>query len=181
MKKKIFVLFACLACMQTISAQNYYESESDIYGLKEDSSPFADVNSVKHEVSFYIQDGWGVGYQLRKDFSKYVGWNIFGVSYMTGFNSPADHGWANFKLLGVRAYTPAFKFIRAYIDINLGYTLYYYDQKGWYDDGIKKKHYFGIDYGAGVQLGRHVTIGYNLNFLTPDKIKTHWAKISYMF
>ncbi len=190
MKKKFFVLFTCLACMQTLSAQNYYESESDIYGLKDPNSPFADVNSFSHEVSFYIQDGWGIGYQLRKDISKYVGWNIFGVSYMTGFNSPADHGWVNFKVLGVRAYTPAFNFIRGYVDLNLGYTLTYNDQKGmyyygrdwyYYDDGTKTKHYFGMDCGVGVQIGRHFTVGYNMNFLTPDKIKTHWAKISYIF
>ena len=183
MKKKLFVLFTCLACMQTISAQSYYESESDIYGLKDSDSPFAGLNSFSHEVSFYIQDGWGVGYQLRKDFSKYVGWNIFGVSYMTGFDSPADYGWLNFKVLGVRAYSPAFKFIRGYIDLNLGYTLFYYDQKDWYyyDSGIRTRHYFGMDCGAGVQLGKHFVVGYNLNFRTPDAIKTHWAKISYIF
>ena len=59
------------------------------------------------------------------DFNKYIGWNIFGVSYMSGFQSPADYGQANFKALGVRGYTPAFKSLRAYVDLNAGYTLLY--------------------------------------------------------
>lgn len=189
MRKKIFVLFACLVCMQTVSAQSYYESETDIYNLGDSRSPYANVSTVTHELDFYIQDGWGLGYQLRRDYNKYIGWNIFGFSYMSGFDSPADYGRVNFKLLGVRAYTPAFKSIRGYVDLNMGYTLMYADLKeyhygywgGYWDDGIEVSHKFGLDFGIGVQLSKRFAVGYNLNFLTPDNIKSHWAKISFLF
>jgi hypothetical protein len=157
-----------------------------------------------NELDFYLQNGWGLGWQLRKDFNKYVGWNIFGISYMSGFVSPADYGQVNFKFLGVRGYTPSYKWIRGYIDLNMGYTLAYggigadvddffddYDYYGWgsyyspsdydYDGGTSVSHHFGLDFGVGVQLGKHFTLGYNLNFLAPGKVKSHWARIGFLF
>ena len=160
-----------------------------------------------NELDFYLQNGWGLGWQLRKDFNKYVGWNIFGISYMSGFVSPADYGQVNFKFLGVRGYTPSYKWIRGYIDLNMGYTLAYggigadvddffddfdYDDYyGWgsyyspggydYDNDTSVSHHFGLDFGVGVQLGKHFTLGYNLNFLAPGKVKSHWARIGFLF
>lgn len=185
MRKKIFVLFACFACLQTVSAQTYYESETDVYNLGNSRSQYADVSSVTNELDFYLQDGWGIGYQLRKDINKYIGWNIFGFSYMTGFDSPADYGKVNFKLLGVRAYTPAFKSFRGYVDLNMGYTLSYQKLNGWYDDDMEIGHHFGLDFGIGFQLSKRFAIGYNLNYITPvdyymDKT-SHWARIAFLF
>ena len=181
MKKILLILIACIVGIQTISAQKYYESDSDIYGLGDTpTSPYANPDPITSEVSFYIQDGWGIGYQLRKDFNKYIGWNIFGVSYMSGFDSPADYGQLNLRCLGVRAYTPAFKSFRGYVDLNMGYTLSYYDR--W---DMEINHHFGLDFGLGVQLSKHFAIGYNLNYSTPveryQNNTSHWARISFLF
>ncbi|MCH5169289.1 MAG: hypothetical protein J1F27_06565, partial [Prevotellaceae bacterium] len=109
----------------------------------------------------------------------YVAWNIVGVSYMSGFNSPADAGLLNIKLAGVRGYTPSWKWIRGYVDLNMGLGVnYYYDYR---TDDTEFNPNFGLEFGVGVQVHKNVAVGYNLNFLAPDKAKGHMAKISVLF
>lgn len=132
-----------------------------------------------NEVSFYIADGWGLGWQLRREFNPYVAWNIVGVSYMSGFDSPGDAGLLNIKLAGVRGYTPSWKWIRGYVDLNMGLGINYY--YNGYTDDTEVNPNFGLDFGVGVQVHKNVAVGYNLNFLAPDKAKGHMAKISVLF
>lgn len=196
MKKYLLLAVVALFATTTVQAQIGESKSSKRIETKLEKK-------LTNELNFYIQDGWGLGWQLRKDFNQYVGWNIFGISYMSGFVSPADYGQVNFKFLGVRGYTPSYKWIRGYIDLNMGYTLsygqsfdagdydYYYDS--WdsyyyydyddidYDGDTSVSHHFGLDFGVGVQLGKHFTIGYNLNFLAPGKVKSHWARIGFLF
>ncbi|MBQ9169364.1 MAG: hypothetical protein IJ148_00870 [Bacteroidaceae bacterium] len=177
---KIKYLFLAMAMTVATSASAQFVgsgARGNSSGGFGSDSEYAEPKPFTHELDFYIQDGWGIGYQLRKDFNPYVGWNIFGVSYMSGFYSPADFGQVNFKLLGVRGYTPAYRTIRGYVDLNLGYTLSYYD--GW--DGMETTHNFGLDFSVGVQLFKNFAIGYNLNFLAPDKAKSHWARFAFLF
>jgi len=79
-------------------------------------------------------------------------------------------------LLGARGYTPSWKWIRGYADLNLGYTLGYYE---FYD--TETSHNFGLDFSVGIQLHKRFAIGYNLNFTAPDQAKTHMARISLLF
>ena len=180
---KIKFLFLAMAMTVASSASAQFvgsgKGSSSGGGLSYESA-YEEQKKFTNELDFYIQDGWGLGYQLRKDFNPYVGWNIFGVSYMSGFASPADYGQVNFKFLGVRGYTPAYKTIRGYVDLNLGYTLSYVDI-GWRDSDIVTSHNFGLDFSVGIQLHKNFAIGYNLNFLAPDKAKSHWARIAYIF
>ena len=60
----------------------------------------------------------------------------------------------------------------------MGYTLAY---GGIGADDDDPSHHFGLDFGAGVQLGKHFTLGYNLNFFAPGKVKSHWARIGFLF
>ncbi|MBO5591448.1 MAG: hypothetical protein J5913_00595 [Prevotella sp.] len=174
MKKILILLFGCFALTQTASAQSYYESDSDIYGLGSTSlSPYANQKPITNEVDLYIQDGWGIGYQLRREFGKYVGWNILGASYMSHFGTPEDFGVVNVKVLGVRGYTPAFHSIRGYADLNLGYSFMY--------NNHHESHNFSIDFSVGVQLSKHIAIGYNLNSLVNDEAKYHWARFAFLF
>lgn len=122
---KFFVVAMAMSLATNVSAQFVNSSGGKSGGGFASESAYADQKGFTNEVNLYIQDGWGVGYQLRKEFNPYVGWNILGVSYMSGFNSPADAGQVNFKLLGARGYTPAWKSIRGYVDLNMGYTLSY--------------------------------------------------------
>ncbi|MBR5393693.1 MAG: hypothetical protein IK144_01260 [Bacteroidaceae bacterium] len=158
--KKILFLAVFAAISLSVSAQREYDAQK----------------SFTHEVGLYFQDGWGFGYQLRKEFNPYFGWNIIGVSYMSCLNgSPADYGQVNIKLLGARAYTPSYRWIRGYADLNVGYTIKY----GW--NTKEPSHYLGLDFGVGLQVHKRFAVGYNLNYLGPEKIKEHWAKFSFLF
>lgn len=149
-----------------------------------DMSYYSDYGTSKkftNEVSFYIADGWGLGWQLRREFNPYIAWNIFGVSYMSGFNSPDEAGVLNIKLAGARGYTPSWGWIRGYADLNMGLGLNYYKYEGWHSEEVNVNPNFGLDFSVGVQVHKKVAIGYNLNFLAPDKTKIHMARISVLF
>lgn len=197
---KFMIAAALLAVATSASAQ--FANTSKKGGAATSAASLLAQKPI-HEVSFYIQDGWGLGYQMRKDINKYVAWDVVGVSYMSGFNSPADYGQVNFKLLGARLYTPSYENCRLYADLNMGYTLAYakgiggFSRAGVYipgygymdlddsdddfDGGTSTSHHFGLDFGVGLQVGKHFTVGYNLNFVAPGKAKSHWAKLSYLF
>ncbi|MBQ8865839.1 MAG: hypothetical protein IJ020_06875 [Bacteroidaceae bacterium] len=173
--KKILLLAIIALFTSTAMQAQIGESKSKKIVNKAVKAPAKFTN----ELGLYIQDGWGIGYQLRREFNQYVGWNIIGVSYMSGFVSPAEVGQFNFKLLGARGYTPAWKSIRGYVDLNLGYTLYYYER---YD--VEAVHNFGLDFGLGVQVHKNVAVGYNLNVLAggfDEAAKSHWFKVSFLF
>lgn len=128
-------------------------------------------------LSLYLQDGWGIGYDIRKNFNKYIAWDIFGFTYMSGFYSPGDAGTINLRLAGVRGYTPSTKGFRGYANLDLGYTANY---MSYYDD-VKFSHGFGLDFGFGVQY-KKFTLGYNLNYFVGDGSGTsHWARIGFVF
>lgn len=133
-------------------------------------------------LSFYLQDGWGIGWDIRKNFSQYIGWDIFGISYMSGFYSPTEAGSINIRLAGVRAYTPSFSGVRGYANLDLGYTANYMSVYDWYGDSETEFfHGFGMDFGIGIQYKR-VTLGYNLNYFAGDfSSKSHWARIGIIF
>ena len=178
MKIKCLFLVAAMAIATSARAQFVGSNSGKSTGFGGSStSEYSDPKPFTNELNFYLQDGWGIGYQLRKDFNPYVGWNIFGFSYMSGFQSPADFGQVNFKFLGVRGYTPAYQSIRGYVDLNMGYTLVYYDTWG----GVGTSHHFGLDFSVGVQLHKNFAIGYNLNFTAPGSAKSHWARFAFLF
>lgn len=175
--------------------ESFNTNEKNRLKLNPASSVYNDVKKFNHELNLFIGNGWGLGYQLRKEFNQYIGWDIAGVSYMTEFESPAKIGLLNFRLLGVRLFTPAYKTIRGYAGLNLGYSLAYlrdyeystYIKGDWeYTDKRTKyltDHLFGLDFSVGVQVHKNIAIGYNLNFITNDggNTKNHMAKISFIF
>ncbi len=151
--------------------------------------------SYTNELDLYIQNGWGVGYQLRREFNPYIGWNIIGLSYMSGFkNGLAEVGQFNAKFLGVRAHTPTYKSVRGYVDLNLGYTFAYDNREpGEREVRDDVSHNIGVDFGLGVQVHKNIAIGYNLNLYagsvqkkvengSDDAIeKSHWFKLAFLF
>ena len=122
---------------------------------------------ITHEANLYIGTGWGVGYQLRREFNQYIGWNIVGISYMSDYNFE-DMG-VFFKLLGARGYTPADKAIRGYADLNIGYAMCNFGNN------------LGIEFGLGIQVHKRFALGYNLIYLTPNSAAVHMAKLSFLF
>ena len=177
---RFFVVAMAMFLATNVSAQFVESSGGKSRGGFASESAYKDQKGLTNEVNLYILDGWGLGYQLRKEFNPYVGWNILGFSYMSGFNSPADAGQVNFKFLGARGYTPAWKSIRGYVDLNLGYTLEYSYER--YD--VEVAHNLGLDFGFGVQVHKNVAWGYNLHVLargSDEAAKSHWFKLSFLF
>lgn len=175
---KVMIALAAMSLFAVSANAQFVKSGGGSNSASSDGY-YSEPKKFTNEIDLYIQDGWGIGYQLRKDFNQYVGWNIFGVSYMSGFYSPEQFGQVNFKLLGARGYTPAYKSIRGYVDLNLGYTLCYFEN--YWGGGTSTSHHFGLDFSVGVQVHKNIAFGYNLNFIAPDNAKSHWARISFLF
>ncbi|MBP3688954.1 MAG: hypothetical protein J6I54_03110 [Bacteroidaceae bacterium] len=144
----------------------------------------ATPNSLNHEFGFYIADGMGAGYQLRVNFNQYVAWNIVDFSGMANFGF--DYGQLNLRT-GVRANTPAYKRIRGYADLNIGYGICFASVPGFsyygysQDGGTNVSHDFTLGFGVGVQVHKNIAIGYHLNYYAVASATTHWAKISFIF
>ena len=193
MRKIKFLLVAMAMTIATSASAQFVgtssSSKGTSFGNSSDMGYYEGYGSDKkltHEVSTYIADGWGLGYQLRREFNPYVAWNIVGVSYLSGFNSPADAGLINIKLAGVRGYTPSWKWIRGYADLNMGLGVNYfsypvYQGKGNWDTDKEFNPNFGLDFSVGVQVHKNFAVGYNLTFVAPDKGKMHMARFSYLF
>ena len=116
-----------------------------------------------HEAVLYIGWGLGAGYQFRREFNQYIGWNIASISYVTDLVNFGDN---LFNIgTGVRGYTPAYNAIRGFADLNLGYTL----------DGL------GMNFSLGIQVHKHYAIGYHLTYIPYDSGAFHMAKISFLF
>lgn len=159
------------------------------------SSPYNKVKNFNHEFDLHLGNGWGLGYQLRKEFNPYIGWDIIGISYMSRFQSPGNVGLINFRPLGIKLFTPACQAIRGYAGLNLGYSFgyeryhyinIYYDDTWEYTDkytSYYKDHFFGLDFSVGIQFHKNFAIGYNLNFITnsDNRLISHMAKLSYIF
>lgn len=184
MKKLILIIGALFAL--SVQAQN--DDWRGGYSELQDGDELSIAQkTVFHEVSFYIQNGWGFGYSLRKDYGKFFAWDIFGASFQTGgFVSPANNYLFNLRLLGARAYSPSWKRCRAYANLDLGYTMYHFDYNDEYYNGYRhydysgETHGFGLDFGLGLQFNNRFSIGYNLNYCTQGD-KTHWCKLSVLF
>ena len=150
-----------------------FEESYDDNGIKHYYSNYGKEKKFTHEADLYLGAGWGVGYQLRREFNQYVGWNIIGISYMNDFSSPANVSLINLKLVGVRGYTPSHKWFRGYGDLCLGYSFLY--------DYGASSHKLGMDLNLGVQVHKNIAFGIDLIYCTPYPIAYVGARFSYLF
>ena len=198
--KLLSVAFA-MAFAMNANAQFVNAGGSSSSGESQDYEYYEGYGKDKcmtNELSVYLGDAWGLGWQLRREINKYVALNIVGVNYMAGgWVSPDKSGVVNFRFLGARGYSPSWKWIRGYVDLNMGYSLMYenYDsglsskEKKAYesitgkkldDDDVETSHHFGLDFGVGIQLHKRFAVGYNLTYLT-DAGTSHFCKLSVLF
>ena len=159
--------------IQTFNDRSEQEGASPYY------SRYGKEKKLTHELDLYLGAGWGVGYQLRREFNPYVGWNIFGVSYMTEFRKPMERGLINFKLLGVRGNTPSYKWFRGYADLCFGYTLEY-DAERYYSS-TDVYHHFGLNFNIGAQVHKNFAFGCHFIYCTPNPFGFIGASFSYLF
>jgi hypothetical protein len=187
--KLLSVAFA-MAFAMNANAQFVNAGGSSSSGESQDFEYYEGYGKDKcmtNELSFYVGEAWGLGWQLRREINKYVAINIVGVSYMaSGWNSPDKAGSVNFRFLGARGYSPSWKWMRGYVDLNMGYTLGYYDQNnGKKDSETETTHHFGLDFGVGLQVHKRFAIGYHMGYVTGygggDGGTAHFCKLSVLF
>ena len=144
-----------------------FEESYDQNNIYHYYSKYGKEKKFTHEADLFIGAGWGVGYQLRREFNPYVGWNIVGISYMSDYTYLGDY-CINLKLLGVRGHTPSYKYFRGYGELNFSYSYY---------DGSD----VGIEFGLGIQVHKHFAFGYDLTYLIGEGQGIQMAKLSYIF
>lgn len=134
------------------------------------------------EFNVYLGESWGLGVQGRREINQYFAYNYLGVSYLAAdWDTPDLGGFVNFRLLGARGYTSSYRWVRGYVDLNLGYTLGYFD----FGRSVETTHHFGLDFGVGIQLHKNVAIGYNMTYLSSYEYSEpgaiHYCKLSCIF
>ncbi len=152
MKKIIILLFASFAFMQNVSAQDYYESSSDIYGL-------GGVNYQKkwnRTFSFSIAKQVELGFNVRRNFGQYFAWDIWSFTYGYDYASgeDVDHE-IEFLRTGIRGFSPQFGKIKAYGAVGFGPE---------YIIGKKDSGAMRIDLQLGVYVSKRFSIGYQADF-----------------
>ena len=170
----------------------YQNGKTYRFSDKDENDPLAGVlvpgtRNLTFQFDFLVQDAWGVGLMLRRELNPYVGINMVGASYISGwgeYDGPSSVGLINVRALGVRLYTPRFEPCRLYAEVTPGYTHAYLNTyvPGW---GNMKgtADCFGLDFSAGIEIGKHVALGYNLHYMVNSNAgaTTHWGKLSILF
>ncbi len=163
--------------MKDSQKMNYTYSDGKLYEEKPDRKYFG-------QFDLYIQDGWGLGFMLRRKLNNYAAWNLLGASYMSGWNNPREFGVVNVRVMGLRLTTPNLSDNKLFAEVTPGYTFTYLNKYDWfYWRNVAQAHCFGLDFCAGIQISNKVAIGYNLNYMTNSKGSdtTHWGRISFLF
>ena len=179
-----------IVCIASLSAN------AQIFKSHANASEKSESKFVK-QVDLYLQNKWGVGFTLRRESSSYFGWNLISASYMSGWyenECPKNFSIVNARLMGIRFNVPIKGNFKFYAEGIPGYS-YVYNK---YDDldfnwghpvtitQTEKHHCLGLDCGAGFQVLKNLSIGYNYTFLATfsseaDNIHMHWARLSLMF
>jgi hypothetical protein len=169
MKKIIFVLFACIACLQSASAQDYYESSSDIYGLGETNYQKAWTRAV----NLSIGDQVNVGFTFRRNFGKYFAWDVwhFGYAYdyserkiwHDGYKSDVTHEITIFRT-GIRLFTPNLGKVKFFAATGWGFDYSECDYPDNYYKDSSWKPGMGISLEAGLYIGKRFNIAYQATF-----------------
>jgi hypothetical protein len=179
MRKFLLLVLVSLASLGS-NAQN---------GLTTSSTP---VETFKPhytgQFDFFVQDAWGVGFMLRREINPYVGLNLIGGSFMSGwgqYETPSNVGIVNARALGIRASYPLAKRLGIFADITPGYT-YMYVSIPYYGSRIKgNAHCFGVDYSAGFLVDKHLAIAYNYSLFVNGNGNgssgIHWGRVSLIF
>ena len=136
------------------------------------------------QIDFYVQNGWGVGFMVRRKLNDYAEWNLIGGSYMSGWVDPRNFGFVNVRVMGLRLKTPDLGGFKLFSEVTPGYTFLYKDHPtGYMSSRNDEYHLFGLDFCTGFQIGNKIAIGYNLNYLNNTYMSemSHWGRISVLF
>lgn len=192
MKKIIFLLFACFALTQSVSAQDYYESSSDIYSLGKTDFQKKWVRTFSISVAEQVE----AGFNIRRNFGRYFAWDVYGISYGYDYFGCRDNIDVNHEIkpirMGVRGFTPQLGRFKLYAAVGVaaevllydrvytegGHYEYTYSPYGYSSTWIEGEEYrkssesgaMCVDLQVGLYISNRVSIGYQANFhLLADK------------
>ena len=187
MKKIIFLLLAGFAFMQNLSAQDYVESNSDIYGLGETNYQKKWVRTLNVSVLKQAE----VGFNIRRNFGRYFAWDVYGLSYgydyfgrrlfeedityIKEFDINHEITWAR---TGIRLFSPQLGSFKLYASAGAGAEVLLYDKinttYGGYtsvwgpyeteDRDNKVTPALRIDVQVGFYISDRISVGYQANF-----------------
>ena len=179
MRKFLLLVLVSLAALSSNAQNNEMTTSTPVETFKP---------HYTGEFNFYVQNAWGVGLMLRKEINPYVGLNIIGGSFMSGwgqYETPSNVGFVNARALGIRVSYPLAKRLGIFAEVTPGYSYVYLDvpYHSWKIKG--DAHCFGVDYSAGFLLDKHLALAYNYSMFVNGNGKgssgIHWGRVSIIF
>lgn len=186
MKKYIILSLLLFTCLIPAVAGDDYEAPG-YYKLNKDK-----YSRIGTHFGFGIEISELTGSRATKKLA--VGLNIAGERQINQFVAidfanigakliPADMGdyiYAHALPVGVKFYTPNYRYFRAFAGLDAGVCYTFREKKsGDYANGNFVG--FGLNFNAGVYVCKNVTLGYALYWDTASEQKAHMARIGFIF
>jgi hypothetical protein len=135
--------------------------------------------------SCYGSAGWGANLALEHEFHKYLAWDIVSVDFSVPF--VIDRYNIGLKT-GLRAFTNRFRGdkVRGYTSVAAGWDCMVITDPGQRTGRKAKglsnsKHGVGVSWGIGLQIQKHIFVGYTLEYSSALKNTSHYGKFGYRF
>lgn len=129
--------------------------------------------------------GWGANLVLEREFHKYLAWDLVSLD----FSAPFDFDFVNIGIkTGLRAFSPRFwgNKVRGFTSVGAGWDCMVVAEpnlRSWRKAaGLStSKHGVGVSWGIGLQIQKHVFVGYTLEYSSAVKNTSHYGKFGYRF
>lgn len=160
---------------------------------------------IMPEIKLGICDGvfgYGANIVLEHEFHPYLAWDIVSLDV----SAPYDFSEGNFGIkTGLRGFTPRFwnNKARGFLSVAAGYECCVTEVATWnplkvwyrptsspnagervtggFDLNREAVHGLGVSVGIGLQIKKHIFVGYTLEYSTPTKNTSHYARFGYRF
>ena len=203
---RLFLTVCTMAIAMNASAQSETTTQTTGKPLTENSASLSKGGDYDHRFhlmpeikigSTYGYAGFGANLVLEREFHKYLAWDLVSLD----FSAPFDFNHGNIGLkTGLRAFTSRFwkEKVRGFMSVAAGWdcnirehvekdeTKTWQDkdgnwQTGWTTFKNKGVSGLGVSVGIGLQIQKHVFIGYTMEYSTAAKFTSHYAKFGYRF
>lgn len=113
---------------------------------------------------------FGLGLHWERHYNPYVAWDVVSFAWDAPFHSPKSISRLSLKT-GIRGFSPnLFSNVRAYANLDFGYSV----EEEWL-------HGIGLEVGFGLRIGKHVGVGYALNWDSQTRLKGNHFRLSVLF
>ena len=168
------------------TSRNIVTTTTEVKEVKKEKKTYFGIDASVGGQSndFGAEGAVGLGFHWERSYSSpYLAWDVLSVFWDAPFESPTDFGRLSLKT-GIRGFSPKFyRNMRAYANLDLGYTMNYYPDYDYYgyDDGTEFGHGFGLEFGLGIRLTNHFAVGYALDWDSETKLKGNYLRVSVLF